>query len=47
VITLRGDEKARQASELTRAEEVKWNQVWELALSPAIWVYFFITFCTK
>ena len=28
-------------------EEVKWGQVLETFLSPALWVYFIITFCVK
>lgn len=40
-------ERLRNNNTGVETKEIKWNQVLETLISPAIWIYFVITFCVK
>jgi hypothetical protein len=40
-------ERLRNNNTGVETKEIKWKQVLETLISPAIWIYFVITFCVK
>jgi hypothetical protein len=40
-------ERLRNNNTGIETKEVKWSQVLECLLSPAVWLFFVITFCVK